>query len=362
MNRGGVETWLMHVLRHIDRARFQMDFLVHTTQPCAYDEEIRALGARILPCPTPSRPWRYARNFKAILAEHGPYDVVHSHVHHYSGYVLRLAHQAGVPVRIAHSHSDTTALHASANPLRRAYLSYMKRLIRLHAELGLAASEQAARALFGSGWRNDPRWNVFHCGIDLDPFKIMHDRKSVREELGIPEDAFVVGHVGRFIQVKNHDFLLQIARVLANRDARIHLLLVGDGPLRMAVEQAAAQLDLTERIVFTGVRDDVPRLLTAMDVFVMPSLYEGLPLVGIEVQAAGLPYVVSDTVTAEIGIIPQLVSHVSLTLSPDPWADVILATYQRALTVSKAAAWAIVKQSTFDIHCNTKRLEDIYKC
>src|SRR5208337_3468794 len=123
MERAGVETWLMHVLRQIDRDRFRMDFLVHTDHPCAYDEEIHSLGSKIIPCLRPSRPWTYARNFTRILREHGPYDVVHSHVHHFSGYVVRLAHRAGIPLRISHSHNDTTNLEARSGMIRHAYLS-----------------------------------------------------------------------------------------------------------------------------------------------------------------------------------------------------------------------------------------------
>jgi|SRR6266550_4819351 len=155
MGRGGVETWLMHVLRHADRERFQMDFLVHTAQPCPYDEEVRALGGNIIPCLDPARPWSYARNFRRALAAQGRYDIVHSHVHNYSGYVLRLARRAGVPVRIAHSHLDSTPGDAAANARRRLYLALARRWIRRHATTGLAASGKAADALFGPAWRRE---------------------------------------------------------------------------------------------------------------------------------------------------------------------------------------------------------------
>src|SRR6476469_699947 len=123
MNRGGVETWLMHVLRNIDRDRFHMDFLVHTEQACSYDEEIRALGSRIIPCVgSNSKPWLYAQNFKHILHEYDTYEIIHSHVHHYSGHILRLAHKAGIPIRIAHSHLDSSPLEAKSGWLRRFYL------------------------------------------------------------------------------------------------------------------------------------------------------------------------------------------------------------------------------------------------
>ncbi|NEQ28454.1 MAG: glycosyltransferase family 1 protein, partial [Microcoleus sp. SIO2G3] len=148
MNRGGIETWLMDILRHIDRDRFQMDFLVHTTQPCAYDEEIRSFNSQIIPCLHPSRPWTYASNFKRILREYGPYDIVHTHVHLFSGYVLRLARQAGVPVRIAHTHTDTSSIDAKAGWFRRMYYNLAKSWINHHATVGLGTSFKAVADLF----------------------------------------------------------------------------------------------------------------------------------------------------------------------------------------------------------------------
>src|SRR5262245_22629351 len=122
MNHAGIETWLMHVLRNIDRDRFRLDFLTHSLKPGAYDEEIRSLGSALHPCLSPSRPSSYARNFRRVLRESGPYDIVHSHVHHFTGYVMWLSRKAGVPVRVAHSHSDTARKDAASSFLRRSYL------------------------------------------------------------------------------------------------------------------------------------------------------------------------------------------------------------------------------------------------
>lgn len=163
MNRGGVETWLMHVLRHIDRDRFQMDFLVHTTKPCDFDDEIRALGSQVIPCLHPSRPFVYARNLRRLLREHGPYDVVHSHVHHYSGWTLRIAHQAGVPVRVAHSHSDTFSVQAAAGLVRRGYLRLMRTLIHRHAICPSGTRSTSWRPAY-SGLRGSPCPNISSSG------------------------------------------------------------------------------------------------------------------------------------------------------------------------------------------------------
>ncbi|MBG1245574.1 glycosyltransferase family 1 protein [Nostoc sp. NZL] len=361
MNRGGIETWLMHILRHIDRDRFQMDFLVHTTQPCAYDQEICALGSKVISCPHPSRPWLYAHNFKRILRDYGPYDIVHSHVHHFSGYVLRLAQQVGVSVRIAHSHLDTSSIQAKAGWKKRFYIDLMKRWIARYATTGLAASSIAAADLFGLAWQTDPRWRTLYCGVDLKPFQALVDPVTVRTELGIPIDAFVIGHIGRFEQQKNHQFLLEIFAEIAKREPKMHLLLVGDGSLRPEIERKVIQIGLANRVIFTGVRPDVPRLmLGAMDLFLFPSLYEGLGLVLIEAQAAGVPCVLSDIVPKEADLIKPLMHRISLSQPSVSWAEVVLAARQAKLKIIHMEAFSLVEQSQFNIQKNGRELENFY--
>lgn len=362
MNRGGVETWLMHILRHIDREHYQMNFLVHTAQPCPYDDEIRALGSQIIPCLHPTRPWSYARQFNRILSEHGPYHVIHSHVHHYSGYTLRLARQAGVPLRIAHSHNDTSSLQAQAGLGRRMYLRLMEHWINRHATVGLAASRKAAAALFGPNWNADLRWRILYYGIDLTPFQNCVDPAAVRAELNIPPDAFVIGHVGSFGRQKNHTFLVEIAAEVAKREPKMVLLLIGDGSLRPAIEQKVAQAGLTGRVVFAGLRPDVPRLmLGAMDVFLFPSLFEGLGLVLVEAQAAGLPSIFSDMVPEEADIVKPLMQRMSLSQPASAWAEAVLAARDGTPVMTRPDALAVVKKSPFGIQTSIKQLEDVYR-
>ncbi|MEG4106150.1 glycosyltransferase family 1 protein [Microcoleus sp. S13_C5] len=362
MDRGGIETWLMHILRHIDRDRFQMDFLVHTTKPCAYDDEIRASGSKIIPCLHISKLWTYAANFRRILKEYGPYDIVHSHVHHFSGYVLRLAKQLGVGICIAHSHNDTSAVEYRAAWYRRGYLTLTKRWISHYASLGLGCSNKAAANLFGLDWQSDPRWQILFYGINLNPLRDRIDPVPLRSELGIPSDAFVIGHVGRFVEQKNHVFLLEIAAEVAKHEPKMRLLLVGEGSLRPNIEQKVLQLGLSDHVIFAGVRPDVPQLMRGvMDVFLFPSLHEGLGLVLIEAQAAGLPCIFSNVVPEEADVIKPLVQRISLSQPVSEWVRVVLQQREMRSTITQSDALAQVETSPFNIETSVKQLESIYQ-
>jgi glycosyltransferase involved in cell wall biosynthesis len=323
MNRGGLETWLMHVLRNIDRDTYRMDFLVHTDRECPYDAEVQSLGSRLYHCPYAKNPLRYARRFREILKDHGPYQVIHSHPHHFSGIVLKLAHAAGVPIRIAHSHNDTQRVDQRAGAFRRAYLTACKHWIQTHATHRIGASQRSADSLFGSAdARKSPL--VLHYGIDMAPFFKSPDRLSVRRALGLASSNHVIGHVGRFEPQKNHRFLMDVACQAMAGDSDVRLLLIGVGPLKAEMERYAAALGIADRVIFAGGRADVPELmLAAMDVFVLPSWYEGFPLVLLEAQCAGLPVLTSTEVCPEVAWRPELTRRLSLSAAA-PWSRAIL--------------------------------------
>ena len=362
MNRGGIETWLIHILQHIDRDRFKMDFLVHTNDPGDYDQQVRALGSRIIPCHQAHKPLIYGDKFKRILREYGPYDIVHSHVHHFSGYILRLAKQAGVPIRISHSHNDTAANQAKAGFKRRLYLQLMRSWINRYANAGLACSHQAAASFFGTDWDSDPRWQALYYGIDLNPFQQEIDKIALRYKLGIPEDAFVIGHVGRFVEQKNHQFLLEIVAEVAKREPKTRLLLIGDGELRSRIEHQATLLGLRDQTIFAGIRSDVPQLMQIMNRFLLPSLFEGLGLVLIEAQAAGTACLFSDVIPQEVDVVKPLMQRLSLCQTASEWAEALLTQTQQAkIAVTRQDALTKVKTSIFNIETAVTRLEDIYQ-
>jgi glycosyltransferase involved in cell wall biosynthesis len=356
---GGIETWLMQILRHIDRQILQMDFLVHKVGN--YDEEIQDLGSKIFYFPYLSNPWLYARKFNQLMRENNHYDIIHSHIHYFNGFILRLAKQANITVRIAHSHTDTSCEDSQVRWYRRLYINLMKSWITNYATTGLANTHAAGKILFGDAWQTDPRCQIFNCGIDLTPFQTVVDPVNIRRELNLPLDAFVIGHVGRFVKVKNHRFLLEISAEVIKHKKNVYLLLVGEGLLLAEIKQYARELGLSDRVIFTGARSDVPRLmLGAMDIFVFPSFYEGLGHVRLEAQAAGLTTIISDPVPQEGDIIPSLVHRLSLSQSASFWAEKILDISQNTQPISQSQALRLVESSPFTLPNSAKNLINIY--
>ena len=360
MHARGTETWLMHVLRQMDRSRFQMDFLTVQGETGIYDEEIKSLGGILHACPPPTKKGAFLRGLRKILQEEGPFDIIHAHPYTLSGLILLQAQRAKIPVRIVHSHTDRRKVSRDKGVHRRVYTMLMKALLHKTATYGLAASKDAALSLFGQNWQKDWRWNVMYCGIDLTPFHKALNKQEMRENLGISSESRVIGHVGSFHFEKNHEFILMLFRKLAQQDLKTHLLLVGDGPLREGLVDKIEIYGLSGRVTLTGTRQDIPNLLSVMDVFVFPSLFEGLGLSVIEAQAAGLPCLVSDAVPDEAQIIKSAVQFLPLENSQDIWLQAIKETLARPAPDKKKALQAVV-HSEFNIQHNVKILADLYE-
>jgi glycosyltransferase involved in cell wall biosynthesis len=363
LNRGGVETWLMHMLRHLDKDRFHFDFLVHDDAPGAYDAEARYLGAQVIPCLGHKFPLQYACNFREVLQHHKPYDVIHSHVNHYSGYVLWLAYHLGVPRRIAHSHTDTFRKQIDSSPMRKVYFRLARSLIEKYSTTSIAISEKAAISLYGIEWQKNKNSRLLYYGFDFTLYKKPISTELVRSALEIPDHAYVIGHVGRFVEPKNHEFILEIARKVISRDENTFFLLVGDGPLRVHIQQKAIDWGISDKIIFPGVRTNISELmLGAMDLFLLPSLYEGLGIVLVEAQAAGLPCLVSDVIPEEADVVPQLVKRLPLQDTAEQWATEVIEKKKLAAenTIKQHEALLSVEDSIFSLNRCMEQLEDVY--
>jgi glycosyltransferase involved in cell wall biosynthesis len=358
MDRGGVETWLINLLKNFDPSHIRMDIIVHSRLPGAYDDEARTLGAAIIPVSGPANPLQYVPALYRALRQHGPYDVIHSHVHHFSGIVLAVAAVAGIPLRISHSHNDTRSVERQGSLFRAAYLSGCRTLIKSYANACLAASGEAAESLYGPRWNRSGVTRILYCGVDAGQFMKPVDAAAVRRSLGIQADAFVLGHVGRFEAQKNHSFLLEIFAEVHRVRSNSRLLLIGSGNLEPELRGKCSALGISGGVIFAGLRPDVPRLmLGAMDCFVFPSLYEGLPLALVEAQAAGLPCVVSDKISAEAMIIPALIRSLPAGAGVDAWCNAIVNT--SAAKYPNAAAEQI-GSSVLGIASSASRLGALY--
>ena len=311
MGRGGLETMLMNYYRHIDRNKVQFDFLVHRDFEADYDAEIRELGGKIYHI---SRliPWShsYREKLKHFFREHSEYKIVHVHQDCLSSVALQCAKECGVPVRIAHSHNS--GQDKNWKYLVKRY--YMKK-IPTYATDFVACSNIAGKWMFG-----EAPFKVLHNAIDVGKYRYSLDvAQKVRRQFDI-ERKIVIGHVGRFAPQKNHKFLIDIFAECVKKNSDVILMLVGDGEEKKKIEDKVNQLGISDKVIFTGVRTDVNELMQAMDMFIFPSLYEGLPVTMIEAQAAGLPCVISDYVSEECIVTSELISVMKLSDSVEMWA------------------------------------------
>lgn len=350
MNRGGAETLVMNLYRNIDRSKVQFDFL--TCKEGVFDAEILELGGKVhrIPYVTEIGHFGYLKALHSFFAAHREYKILHSHMDKMSGFVLRAAKKAGVPVRVAHSHSTNSEGGVSA----RIYKWYASQFISSCATNFMACSYSAANWLFG---KNSGGCLIIKNGINLKNFTCSPDvRKQIRDDLGINENCLVVGHVGRFYEPKNHDFIIDIFEEFARFNPDSVLILVGDGLLRSVIQNKVTGLNLQDKVKFLGVRSDVNRLLQAFDVFIFPSLYEGLPVTLIEAQGAGVPCLISNTITSEVDMGINLVEYLPLN-DKMAWVERIKNMGIRSFTDIKAEA--LVKKG-YDIQNISAWIKDFY--
>ena len=347
LNRGGAESRTMDIYKNIDREKVQFDFLLHTPDICDYEEEAASMGARVFRLPrfTGKNFFAYRKAWRSFLAECDAYDVIHIHVTNFAFAFLSLL--KNIPMRIAHARS------ASDNSvLKRMLVRLTRPQILKNCTHYLAVSRKAANFVFG---RDTTDVTVVPNAVEARAFAYdVELRQQMREELKLV-DSFVVGHVGRMSVEKNHVYLLQAMKILQAECSKAVLLLVGDGPLCAALKEQAAQMGV--RIQFAGVRSDVPALMQAMDVFALPSFFEGMPGVVIEAQAAGLPCVISDRVTKECSLIPSLVTFLPIgLLDVNKWSHAL----ESARRINRENTYDIIKSIGYDAKTQALWYTDFY--
>lgn len=358
MDLGGIENQLMHLLRNADKNKFQIDFTA--TEPNAYYlPEIRALGGTVhlIPHMSTKNPLPYCKALKKIMVE-GHYDIVHSHELFHSGIVLALAHQAGVPGRFVHAHnwSDGTGDGKKRPLVRTIYNAAMQRSILNHSTCRIACSTLAGKFLYG----DDADFHLVFNSVDTGKFLDHYDDQETGEFCG---DGWVnVLQVGRITLVKNQMFLVKIADEFRRRGKKIRILCAGSGDeaYQAQLESKIHRRGLQEYIQLLGVRSDIDVLMRKSQAFVLPSQYEGMPLVLIEAQAAGLPCVTADTFSHEVDFELGKVRWMQLSAGASAWADAI-ETAVTSRKAQKADVIRTVEEKRFDSKLFTKTLCDLYE-
>jgi glycosyltransferase involved in cell wall biosynthesis len=346
MNTGGIETWLMNVLRNIDRTKIQFDFVVHTSQKGYYDDEIEKLGGKLIRVPKFKiiNFFSYKKVWKEIL-ENSYYKILHTHIRSTASIYLKIAKYYGIAT-ISHSHNVSNGKFPTS-----AIKDIFQRYIAIYSDIRLACSNSAGLWLF----RKRP-FKIMKNAININLYKLNNGvRNEYREKYNF-ENNIVIGHIGRFSYQKNHNFLLDIFATLYKQNNLFRLVLVGDGELKKDIEKKVKEKKISNSVIFTGIRSDIPELLQMFDIFVFPSHYEGLGIVLLEAQASGLQCFISDTMPDEVKI-TCLINTISLNESAEFWANVI----NQNINYKRYDTSQCIKDSGYDIKLVVNELEDLYE-
>ena len=349
MDRGGIETMLMNFYRHMDRDKIQFDFLANKPAKGDYDDEIKELGGRIFISPGYMSYRKYVRYMTELFKEHPEYKIIHTHNGSLMLYALKSAQKNGIPVRIAHAHATAVPVGLK-NELKK----LMRPMIKYVATDYWGCSDAAGKFYF-----SEKRWNnaneLIHNAIDVDNFTFNEStRRQIRQKYNLG-DKFVIGHVGRLAPQKNQKKILELFAEVRKKNTNAHLVIIGTGELEQQLKQYTAQLGIADAVTYTGVQTNVNEWYSAFDVFVMTSLYEGLPVVAIEAQAADLPCVLTDTITEEVKITDN-VRFLGLHDEPIKWADAVLGFEIKQRVSRKAELTA----AGYDIEAEAKRMQELY--
>ncbi len=313
---GGVESVIMNYYKYIDRSKVQFDFLVESESKIINKEEIEKMGGRVIIIPSYKKLFAYNKTLKKLFKENN-YNIVHSNMNTLSVFPLRVAKKCGIKIRIAHSHSTSNKKELKRNILK----NILRPFAKVYATHYFACSELAGRYLFGNKTYNKGKVILIKNGVEIERFLFdLESREKVREKLNI-KNKFVIGHIGRFVVTKNHDFLLEAYNELCKKRSDTILLLVGTGPLIDKIKEKVSKYSLEEKVIFVGTTKNPEEYYNAMDLFAFPSLYEGLGMVAVEAQINGLPCIASINVPKEAKVLENCER---LFLNKDEWVKKFL--------------------------------------
>ena len=349
---GGVEAVIMNYYRNIDRNKIQFDFIIDGYEKTALDNEISSLGGKVYKVePYTKNPFKNIYQIYRIVKDNN-YQIVHSNMNTLSVFSLFAAWLAGAKVRILHNHSTAV----KSEKLRSAMKYILRPFAPVFANKYMACSKLAGEWMYGKKKMEKGKVKVLNNAINVDDFAYNSKLgEKLRQDLNIDKDTLVIGHVGRFMYQKNHDFLIDIFKEIHKQKNNSLLLLIGDGSLRVAIEAKVQNYGLKDCVKFLGLRKDVKDLYNAMDVFVLPSWYEGLPVVSVEAQANGLPCFISDKVSKECNLSSSMY-FISLDKNARDWSKEIL---DSNITRNKNAKQELIANN-FEIKNEARKLIDLY--
>lgn len=348
---GGVEAVIMNYYEHIDRTKVQFDFIVHNDNKIDITQKVEAMGGKVYKVtPYYKNPIVFMWDIYKVIKRHH-YRIVHSNMNTLSAFSLFAAWAAGAPVRILHNHSTS-----SPGETKRNIMKFMLRpFARLFANHYLACSRLAGEWMYGRKMMDSGKVTIVNNAIDLKKYAFNPQKRNLlRKELGLA-DEFVIGHVGRFMFQKNHEFLIDVFAEAYKKNPHMALLLVGDGPLRPAMEEKVRKLGLTDHVKFLGLRNNVQDFYHVMDILVLPSHYEGLPVVGVEAQANGLPCLFSTKVTKETRL-THSAQFLDLEAGASMWAEEIISIKCER----NKKAGDELRQAGFEIYKEAEKLVKFY--
>jgi len=353
MNRGGAESLIMNVMRNLKNNKIKFYFFVTTPKVGHFDKEIKMLGGQIIYIKSLTKDVRFSKEFKKMLEQLNP-DVIHSHLHAFSGLILKNAAECNIPIRVAHSH--TINGNQKEKFIRKVYNLYMKNLILKNATHLIGCSQEACQALFGDG-----KSTIIHNSIDLNQFinpRIL-PKDKLKRELNLPSQSIIVGHVGNFTLPKNHEKVINVFKEFRDREKDAHLVLIGEGTLRKEIEKLIEKSNLEKNVHLLGVRSDVPSLMKQLDLFLFPSLFEGLGLVLVEAQAAGIHIIASDSVPREADLGLNMIKFLPLSQNDYYWAKKMQESL-KATNVNWYERKKTITLKRYNIESTVSDLEKIY--
>ena len=348
MVSAGIEAFIMNMYRHIDRDQVQFDFLVHYPIPQFYDEEIKRLGGKIyyLSIRKDNNFIKYFKELDTFFKEHKEYHVIHGHMDFYGVFYLFFAKKNGVKIRLIHSHN------ASISPTLKGIVNYVLDIpLKYMTSYRYACSEKAGKFLY----KKKP-FKVINNAIEVERFSFDPQKREELRTLHQAKDKCVYVSIGRFEKQKNHHFMLQVFKEITKQDTNAELWLIGRGSLEDKIRNEIKEFGLENTVKILGTQKDIQGYLSAGDVFLMPSLYEGLPVSGVEAQANGIQCFFSDSITQEINISPAA-HFISLDKSAKEWADILINSPKEHLLNQED----LIRQNGFDIQEQAKKMQELYK-